>query len=404
LIVSGIHSGEEAIVQAALNLAKALKSVNENAMVSMVLPESNSMGLAMMPGKSLDDLMSLKEIDTLIVLENDLYRRAPAKLIDTLFEKSNKVVVLDYLLNQTAQKADVLLPAAAFAEAVGTLVNNEGRAQRFYKALPAKIPVLESWRWIGKMVKIKEQKQTEPWKRFDDVVTALVKELPSFRDLKKHMPDADFRMLNQKVPRQTFRYSGRTSMNAHVAVSESGVLQDKDSPLAFSMEGQAERPASSLTPFYWSPGWNSVQALYSYLDEPNGSMKGGDPGIRLIEPAEKSSVDYFKESKKTTGKSEKDWQIVPVYQIFGSEELSVYGQAIQKRIKEPFVWLNPEDAKAIGVKDEDSVQLEIDENKLKIKVKVENSLQKGLAGLSINLPGMPFVELPGYGRFEKIKS
>jgi NADH-quinone oxidoreductase subunit G len=147
-----------------------------------------------------------------------------------------------------------------------------------------------------------------------------------------------------------------------------------------------------------------VQALYSYLDEPNGSMKGGDPGIRLIEPAENSSVDYFKESKQTTGKSESDWQIVPVYQIFGSEELSAMGQAISKRMKEPFVWLNPEDAKAIGVKDDDTVQLEIDENKLKIKVKIENSLHKGLAGLAKNLPGMPFVELPGFGRFEKINS
>jgi NADH-quinone oxidoreductase subunit G len=58
------------------------------------------------------------------------------------------------------------------------------------------------------------------------------------------------------------------------------------------MEGQPDNPPSSLVPFYWTPGWNSVQALNNYLDEPNGSMKGGDPGIRLIEQA--NNVKFHK--------------------------------------------------------------------------------------------------------------
>ena len=108
------------------------------------------------------------------------------------------------------------------------------------------------------------------------------------------MPDADFRMFNTKIPRQTIRYSGRTAMNSNVAVSEAGISQDPESPLAFSMEGQPERPPSSLVPFYWTPGWNSVQAMYTYLDEPNGSIKGGDPGVRLIEPDNIYNRQYFK--------------------------------------------------------------------------------------------------------------
>ncbi len=52
------------------------------------------------------------------------------------------------------------------------------------------------------------------------------------------------------------------------------------------MEGADENPPSSLVPFYWVPGWNSYQAMNFYLDEPNGSMKGGDPGIRLIDQRE----------------------------------------------------------------------------------------------------------------------
>ena len=70
-----------------------------------------------------------------------------------------------------------------------------------------------------------------------------------------------------------------------VTVSEPKLPEDHDSPLSFSMEGQQEDPPSSLVPFYWTPGWNSVQAMYDYLDEPDASLKGGDPGIRLIEPS-----------------------------------------------------------------------------------------------------------------------
>lgn len=118
--------------------------------------------------------------------------------------------------------------------------------------------------------------QTVTWNLFDEVVSSLVIELPVFSKLQKYMPDADFRMFNAKIPRQTMRYSGRTAINSHINVSEPEVSQDPDGPLAFSMEGQPEKPPSSLVPFYWTPGWNSVQAINYYISEPDGSMKGGD--------------------------------------------------------------------------------------------------------------------------------
>ena len=48
------------------------------------------------------------------------------------------------------------------------------------------------------------------------------------------------------------------------------------------------------------------------------------------------------------------------------------------------------------------IQLEISKIKLKVKVKIENSLRQGMAGLSVNLPGMPFIDLPGSGKFHKL--
>lgn len=404
LIISGINCGDEQIVYAAFNIAMALRSAEKAAMLSMVLPESNSMGMAFFQGKPIDDVFSIAEhqdIDTLIILENDLYRRASKESVDHLFKRSKQIIVLDHVTNNTTLNADILLPAATFAESEGTLINNEGRAQRYYKALVDKDQVKESWRWIGELKKITDKNQ-EGWSKFDEVVSSLVKELPVFSKLKENIPDADFRSLNAKVSRQTMRYSGRTAINALEAVSEPGIPQDPDSPLSFSMEGQPERPPSSLVPFYWAPGWNSVQALYKYVKEPNGPLKGENPGVRLIEPKNDSVNSYFKINPQPFKFIKGTWQIVPVFQIFGGEELSSNSPSIAQRIKEPFVYLNQEDAAIIGMKDGDTVQLELEKNRIQVKLKIENSLQSGLAGLAINLPGMPFVDMQGRGKFNKL--
>jgi NADH-quinone oxidoreductase subunit G len=405
LIISGISCGDETIVHEAMNIASALLSTGSDVMLSMVLPECNSLGLSLFRGRSFEELVELtenKEIDTLLVLENDLYRRANEDTVNELFERSKQIIVIDHLINKTTQNADILLPAATFAESEGTVVNNEGRAQRFYKAIDCKLQVKESWRWIGDFIKIIGENHAIPWDRLDDVVEILANEFPVFSKLKKYVPDADFRMLSSKIPRQTIRYSGRTAMNANIAVSEPKLTQDPDSPLAFSMEGQKEYPPSSMVPFYWTPGWNSVQALYNYLDEPNGSMKGGDPGIRLIEPIKGIKNIYFEQGSRITDVKKDEWLIIPVYQIFGSDELSSVGSSILQRVQEPFVLMNEKDASMIAVNNGDIVQLEILKTKIKVKVKTGNSFIQGLAGLSVNLPGMPYVDIPGNGKFHKL--
>jgi NADH-quinone oxidoreductase subunit G len=373
-------------------------------MLSIVLPECNSMGLAFIEGKPLDDVFTLsgkEEIDSLIILENNLYRRANEKEINQLFERSKQVIVLDQLTNKTTLKADLVIPAATFAESEGTLVNNEGRAQRYYKTIVDKDQVKESWRWIAEFIRIKNKGSQVEWKKFDDIVSAMVTGLPAFTNLKDYFSDADFRMMNEKIARQPLRYSGRTSIHSKIAVSETGIEPDIDSPLSFSMEGSQTIPRSSLVPFYWSPGWNSVQAINKYLDEPNGKMKGGDSGIKLIKQTKSPAVLYFKPEKQSNVLQKGEWLIAPVFQIFGSEELSSAASTLAKRIPEPFVYLNTNDLVDLDVKTGEFIRLEIDAVQLKIKVIIEESIGKGIAGCSVNLPGMPYIDLPGKGKFYK---
>jgi NADH-quinone oxidoreductase subunit G len=79
------------------------------------------MGLALMKSRSVDAAFkALKDgqADTMIILENDLYRRADAKLVDDAFDRAKNIIVLDHLINPTSSNADVTLPAATLGPTV----------------------------------------------------------------------------------------------------------------------------------------------------------------------------------------------------------------------------------------------------------------------------------------------
>lgn len=399
LIVIGIQGNEE-IAHATANIALSLKSIDKKPSLSIALPESNSIGLGMMEGKPFREL-KIENNTTLVILENDLYLRVEKSIVDELLEKCQNIVVLDQLMNETSAKADILIPTGTFAESEGTLVNNEGRAQRYYSVYPAVEPIRESWRWIVELMRIQGKSEGVSWQKFDDVVNSMAISHPIFSKIKEYLPNADFRMFNEKISRQTMRFSGRTAMNSNISVHEQKPPQDADSPLAFSMEGYQGVPPSSLTPFHWAPGWNSNQAANKYMVEPNGELKGGNPGIRLIENTTDQQQSYYKNIPQPFKPSDEGVFIVPVHQIFGSEELSSNGEALSSRISEPFIKVNLKEATRYSLKGNDTVHLTVENIDVLVKVDIDASIPDGVAGLSFNLPRMPFISLPKIGIIKK---
>ena len=117
LIVSGTSCSSLAVIQAAYNVAKALPGPAKQ--LTFTLPECNSLGLAIMGGKPLQQAFNKVNeglAGTVVILENDLYRRAPGRDVDLFLETAAHVVVLDSLENKTTEKAELLLPSATFAE------------------------------------------------------------------------------------------------------------------------------------------------------------------------------------------------------------------------------------------------------------------------------------------------
>jgi NADH-quinone oxidoreductase subunit G len=116
-------------------------------------------------------------------------------------------------------------------------------------------------------------------------------------------------------------------MLANISVHEPKPDEDSDTALSFSMEGYEGQPPAPLIPRYWSPGWNSVQALNKFQQEVGGPLKSGDPGKRLIEPKQDARPKYFSNIPPHSNLKPGDASL-PGYSIFGSEELSTYAPAV----------------------------------------------------------------------------
>ncbi|WP_312240200.1 NADH-quinone oxidoreductase subunit NuoG [Pantoea sp.] len=395
LIISGTHSGSSAMIEAAANVARALKARGADVGITLLASHANSVGLGLMGGNTLDDALaqlSRGDADALVVLENDLYRHAPKALVDAALANAANVIVVDHQRTATLDKAGLILSTASFAESDGTSINHEGRAQRFFQVYdPAyydhSIVMLESWRWLHSVHSLVESREVD-WTQLDHVIDAVVVALPQLKGIKDAAPDASFRIRGQKLARSPHRSSGRTAARANINVHEPRQPKDQDSMFAFSMEGnnQPGAPRSQI-PFAWAPGWNSPQAWNKFQDEVGGKLRNGDPGVRLFESGD-GQLAWFDRVPATFARGE-GWRVAPYYQLFGSEEMSQRSPVFQQRMPQSALVLNPNDAARLGVNDGSAVELTCSGETLRLPVRFSSALQAGQVGLPLGMPGVP---------------
>ncbi len=405
LIVSGAGCGSEALLQSSANVAWALCRRGIPAMLSLVLPEADSFGLGLLGGGDLQSALgALREgrADTVVVLENDLYRRENPAAVDDALQNAKHVILIDHIQHATAAKADLILPAAAFAEETGTLVSIEGRAQRYYQALLPKAGAQPSWNWLEAVDSPASGSGGDEPSKLDGLLAEIAAEMPVFRSIVEIAPSADFRILGQKIPRQSPRFSGRTAVDADKNVSEPKPPDDPDSPLAFSMEGSEGFPPPSLLPRFWSPGWNSVQAVNKVQAEIGGELRGGDPGRRLVEPHAGARPEFFGAVPPAFEPRTGRLLLVPLFHIFGSEILSALSPGIAELAPSPYVALPPAVAAEQKIAAGETIRVEMGGAALELPVKIVESLAKGTAGLPAGLPGMDHVALPTWCAVRKI--
>ncbi|HBD4636737.1 TPA: NADH-quinone oxidoreductase subunit NuoG, partial [Shigella flexneri] len=395
LIISGTNAGSIEVIQAAANVAKALKGRGADVGITMIARSVNSMGLGIMGGGSLEEALTELETgraDAVVVLENDLHRYASATRVNAALAKAPLVMVVDHQRTAIMENAHLVLSSASFAESDGTVINNEGRAQRFFQVYdPAyydsKTVMLESWRWLHSLHSTLLSREVD-WTQLDHVIDAVVAKIPELAGIKDAAPDATFRIRGQKLAREPHRYSGRTAMRANISVHEPRQPQDIDTMFTFSMEGNNQPTAHrSQVPFAWAPGWNSPQAWNKFQDEVGGKLRFGDPGVRLFETSE-NGLDYFTSVPARFQPQDGKWRIAPYYHLFGSDELSQRAPVFQSRMPQPYIKLNPADAAKLGVNAGTRVSFSYDGNTVTLPVEIAEGLTAGQVGLPMGMSGI----------------
>jgi len=370
LIIAGSSLGVAGIIEAAAALGSALGT---KARIALLPPEANSIGLALLGGGGLDSAAVLLErgaAKTAIVLENDLFERAPRACVERLFAAAKSVFALDSMASETTARASVTLPVAPFTECAGTFVNYEGRAQRFFAAVPSHETAPAAWRRLDAF-------GAGDWHDLDELIGDLIVERPDLVGVADAAPDADFMMADGQVTRAPRPYSGRTADDRAGQFADAVIPIDLDGPMTFGIKGaRGTAVPPALITSYKTSGHHSANNVTRFLEEVGGPLRGGDPGAMLLKRSEAVLIDA-PPSVPVMGEG---LLLVPLHDAFSGWELSRASALLAARAPAPRLLLHPDDAALHGLADGAAVL--IDGRLFAAPVSLDSSLPRGCVAIS----------------------
>lgn len=363
VIISGASLGATGISDAAANIALALKAKQVDCGLSFVLPHANSLGLHVLEAKAQKDLAQRlidSKADVVISLENE-------QTLDNV----GFLISLDYLNHRALARADLVLPVSSFAESTGSLINNEGRAQRYYQVMPNKAPVQEAWRVLESL-----ENQTEMDLNIDALTNQMAGEFEVLADFNNHVMKSSFRVCGQKIPRAASEQSGRTAIYANETMHEPKPVQDKDSPYSFSMEGARSGVQGAQAAVFWAPKWNSVQALNKFQDEVGGPLVGGPTGVLLFARQDGKSLQYF-EVGKSHCESSGDFKLVSGHNMYRSDFRSGHVDAFRQCAPKERILISGADAKKRNLSNNEVLTLALGAREIKLSCEIREEIPEG---------------------------
>ncbi len=100
--------------------------------------------------------------------------------------------------------------------------------------------------------------------------------------------------------------------------------------------------------------------------------------------------------------AEGEWVALPLYHIFGSDELSAKSPAVKERMPKVYVALNNEDAEKAGIDEGELIEISNQNTRLRLPVKLNIGLTPGTVGLPKGLNETAGIEFPARITFKKV--
>lgn len=287
------------------------------------------------------------DLDGLLVFGADLTSDFPdADLARRALEAGLFTLVVELFATDTARRADVVLPSAAYAEREGTFVNLERRIQRLERAVSAPGTAVEPWSACARMAAAMGQEWG--WKSIPDVWTDIKKTVPTFGAV-------DLTELAQRVPPPTIAYeSPFESHKSERAVAGPGAGYPK------GFRSGAPFSTGQNWPLSWELREFEAHQRPGYVPP----LPEERPAMAPPAPTE-DSTQLFRtaverprsETTGSIGGAEREFALLTGRMIYDEGEMIRRTSALRGLQQEPFVEINREDAKELGISDGDEVVL-----------------------------------------------
>lgn len=270
-------------------------------------------GLPSEPGMSYMDMMA--NCDVLYVVGANPMAAAPnTNQVRELLARKAFLVVQDIFMTETAKLADVVLPAAAWAEKEGTTTGVDRRVQRLYKAVD---PAGDAW---------------PDW----EILTELARIMDAEGDFGYTCPEQIFDEIRKTVP----QYAGISYERLKQAGGIQWPCPSEDHPGTDTMFAEKFATPDGL-------GHLQVVEYEGPLETPDGEYPYVVMTGRLIFHYHSGTM-----SRKT--------------------------QRLHLEVPDGFVAINAQDAVETGIRDGDPVRLESRRGELHVLAKVTDDIQRGV--------------------------
>jgi NADH-quinone oxidoreductase subunit G len=400
VIIVGGNCGGADLLGMAANIVITLCNSDIDARIVTVLPEVNSLGLAILQPKSLCGLIDQSPgapPHRYIALENDFLRHLPADALKNMQNQGSEIAVLDHVETRTGREADLRIRCADFIEASGTIVNAEGRAQLWHQAIFCETPTPPAWQILRDCGAAAGLIASSECADQQAVLSRLAEQFGFFRPCVEMV--SAFSDQVEPVPTLPFRYSGRTAVKAHIDVREAPPPPLSHSAWSTSMEGARLHSDAEIVPQFWAPGWNSSQAVNQFQTSIGLSLRAGGEGVVLFARAGKLAPIEINAAKEVNDKGIIFCEISPV---FGGEALSARSTPIRERIGDLVVLVGEVLAASLAVKDGSWVRCDIGGARVTRRVVISPSIAENYCGITANSFEEPDLGLPQLGIIARI--
>ncbi len=386
-------------VQAALNALVVLSGHfgrKDNGVVALY-PHSNSMGaqdLGIVPqagGWNAQDMLTKAKV--LYVMGADPARDNPA------FRNPGFLIVQDLYLTETAQKADVVFPAASWAERDGTFTNTERRVQRFDSALTPQGQARADWQIVQDVAK--ELGAAWEFQSSADVMNEITQRVPAYAK----MTHARLRVaVRRRASVQTV--GGDAADPVQIALGELiGIVSGEQWASVAETDAGAKFDVKFVAPK------ESGNAAAGGAAGGNGAAGGAAKGNAAAGGAAGGAAKGNVAAGGAAGGAAKGNVAANVPYLAVTRALLDRGSAmqfseiVQARVPSAVVEINSHDAEEWNIADGDAVKITFDSKPprtLQVRAHVDGQTPPGVIALANNLDGTMNLPMGARVKLEKV--